>query len=84
MSTTLCRNSRARRGSISEDDVIMKRRLACLRLKRRVGGFVFGRYIKDGRGAGWARYRGRMFWAERGREVYMCVRIGLLARARQS
>jgi hypothetical protein len=42
-SMTLCRNSRTRRGSISEEDVARKRRLAWMRLKIRVGGLVLGR-----------------------------------------
>ena len=40
-----------------------------MRLKTRVGGDVFGRYIRFGRGVGYARYRGRSWDAGRGREV---------------
>lgn len=75
---TLCKNSRASNGSISEDDVRRKSRFACIRLKRSVGGLVFGRYIKEGLGAGCERYRGRMCVADGGREVYVWDRIGLL------
>jgi hypothetical protein len=43
MSTTRWRNSRASKGSISEEAVRRKRRLPWVRLKRRLGGFVSGR-----------------------------------------
>jgi hypothetical protein len=52
--------------------------LACNRLKSSVGGLVFGRYIREGRGWGCARYRGRIWAAERGREVNVWERMGLL------
>ena len=52
---TRCRNSRASNGSISEEEVRRKRRPEWLRLKTRVGGDVFGRYIKFGLGVGCAR-----------------------------
>ena len=66
---TLCRNSRTRRGSISVDEVARNRRFEWARLNMSVGGVVFGRYIKLGRGTGCARYRGSSWVAERGREV---------------
>jgi hypothetical protein len=47
-----CRNSSASRGSISVEEVSRKRRLEWMRLKTRVGGEVFGRYIRFGRGVG--------------------------------
>ena len=45
-----CKHSRASKGSISVDEVRRKRRFAWMRLKTRVGGEVFGRYIRFGRG----------------------------------
>jgi hypothetical protein len=49
-SMTRCKNSSTNNGSISEDEVARYRRLACVRLNTRVGGFVFGRYMRFGRG----------------------------------
>lgn len=68
-SMTRCKNSSARRGSISVDEVSKYKRLAWNRLKTRVGGDVFGRYMRFGRGTGYARYRGSSWGAERGRDV---------------
>lgn len=54
-STTRCRNSRTRSGSISVDDVARKSRLACSRLKTSVAGLVLARQTRLGRGAGCSR-----------------------------
>jgi len=75
---TRCRNSSASRGSISVEEVRRKRRLQWMRLNTRVGGEVFGRYIRFGRGVGCPRYKGRSWGAVRGREVYGWARIGRL------
>jgi hypothetical protein len=51
-----------------------------MRLKTSVGGDVFGRYIRFGRGIGCPRYRERSCGAVRGRERYVWVRRGRLGR----
>lgn len=57
------------KGSISLEVVRAYSKSAWMRLKMRVGGEVFGRYIGFGRGSGCARYKGRSCVGERGREV---------------
>jgi hypothetical protein len=47
-----------------------------VRLKSKVGGLVFGRYIREGLGAGCEMYSGNSCEAERGRDVYVFERIG--------
>lgn len=46
--------------------------------KRRVGGLMLGRYMHEGRGAGWARYCGSRTDGGGGRAVYVCERIDVL------
>lgn len=64
-------NSNATRGSISEEVVRRKRRLAWFTLKTSVDGFVFGRYMSEGLGAGCARKSGRSCEADKGRFLYV-------------
>lgn len=56
-----------------------RRRLAWTRLKTSVGGLVFGRWMRFGRGGGWSRKRGSRCVADRGRPVYVCERTRELA-----
>ena len=57
-----------KRGSASVEVGEMKRRFDCTSEKSSVGGSISGKWIKEGRGAGWARYRGMRVLALAGRE----------------
>lgn len=55
ISTTRCRNSRTKRGSVSTLLGARSNKFEAVIENTVAGGDVLGRYIKEGRGAGWAR-----------------------------
>ena len=77
-SAILWRNSRTNNGSTSEDDGAMNKRRSWRMLNSNEGGFVSVRYISEGRGLAWARYKGRTVFADGGRPFQTCSTIGLL------